>query len=134
MIDIEQDVFAIVAPVLRKEFSGISVANTRTNSPAKFPAVSIVEADNSVHEPMRTLEIENAAALMYEVHIFSNLVGGYQKIEAKNIAQVVDREFSRLGFTRTMRSEIDNLSDSSIYHYVLRYKAVADNDFWIYQS
>lgn len=135
MIDIESEVFDTIADVLRAEFSGIFVAGEQTNSPASFPAVTIVEQDNSVYQKMRTRfpNIENAVQLMYEVNVFSNTVG-YKKREAKKILAVIDAEFEKMGFTRTMKEPVDNLQDGSIFRYVARYEAVADKDFWIYTS
>lgn len=134
MIDIEQPVFSIIAPAVRAAFPDAYITNIQPSAFAKFPAVAIVEKDNSVYQKRTTLKIENAARLMYEAYIFSNEVGGEKKIQAKEIAQVIDREFAKIGFTRIMGGEVDNLSDSSIYQYVLRYEAVADKDFWIYNN
>lgn len=134
MIDVESRVFSPIATALRAEFANIFVASEATNSPAKFPAVTIVEQDNSVLERMRTLKIENAVSLMYEVNVFSNAIGGKKKLEAKKIMAVIDREFAQIGFTRTMCSPVDNLQDNTITRYVARYEAVADKNFWIYSS
>lgn len=134
MIDVESRVFSPIATALRTEFANIFVASEATNSPAKFPAVTIVEQDNSVLARMRTLNIENAVTLMYEVNVFSNIYSGEKKLQAKKIIAVIDREFSNMGFTRTMCSPMDNLQDNTITRYVARYEAVADKDFWIYQS
>ena len=135
MIDLENEIFGTIAPVLRAEFPGIFVAGEQTNSPAAFPAVTIVEIDNSVYQKMRTRfpHIENAVQLAYQVDVFSNTVG-YKKSEAKKILAVIDEEFEKMGFTRTMKEPVDNLQDGNIFRYVARYEAVADKDFWIYTS
>lgn len=133
MIDVENEVFGTVSTTLRTAFPGIFVAGEQTNSPASFPAVTIVEQANSVYEKMRTNRIENAVQLMYQVDVFSNTVG-YKKKEAKSIMATVDAEFERLGFTRTFKEPVDNLQDGNIYRIVARYEAVADKDFWIYSS
>lgn len=134
MIDIESLVFSEIATALRATFTGIYVGSEETNSPAEFPAVTIVEQDNSVFQRMRTLNIENAVSLMYEVNVFSNAIGGRKKLQAKSILSVIDEVFTRMGFTRTMCSPVDNLQDNTITRYVARYEAVADKDFWIYQN
>lgn len=133
MIDIETDVFDTVAKVVREKYPGIFMSGEQTNSPASFPAVTIVEQDNSVYQKMRTTAIENAVQVMYEVNVFSNL-SGYKKQQAKEILTVIDGEFEKMGFTRTFREPVDNLQDGSIYRYVARYEGVADKDFWIYTS
>lgn len=137
MIDIENDVFDTVAAELRSKHAGIFVAGEFVDSPAKFPAVTIVEADNRIFERMRTRRIENAVRVMYEVQIFSNKASG-KKAEAKSIADTADGVFASLGFTRTMRSQVANLKDATIYRIVCRYEAVVGengkNKFLIYQN
>ena len=137
MIDIENDVFDTVAAELRSKHAGIFVAGEFVDSPAKFPAVTIVEADNRIFERMRTRRIENAVRVMYEVQIFSNKASG-KKAEAKSIADTADGVFASLGFTRTMRSQVANLKDATIYRIVCRYEAVVgengENKFLIYQN
>lgn len=131
MIDLESDVFDAVAVILREAYPGIIVSSEYDSSPVSFPAVTIMEADNSVYQRMRTTAIENAVQLMYEVNVYSNKIG-YKKIEAKSIMNTIDSEFERLGFTRTMCNPIPNLQDATIYRLTARYEAVADKDFWIY--
>lgn len=137
MIDCESDVFDTVAAELRSKHAGIFVAGEFVDSPAKFPAVTIVEADNRIFERMRTRRIENAVRVMYEVQIFSNKASG-KKAEAKSIADTADGVFASLGFTRTMRSQVANLKDATIYRIVCRYEAVVgengENKFLIYQN
>lgn len=137
MIDIESDVFDTVATELRSQHAGISVSGKFVDTPASFPAVTIVEADNRVFDRMRTRRIENAARVMYEVQIFSNKASG-KKSEAKEIANTADGVFANLGFTRTMRSQVANLKDATIYRIVCRYEAVVgengENKYLIYQN
>ena len=103
MIDVESLIFSQVAEALRVAFPGIFVSGEYVDTPAKFPAVTIVESDNTIVQRMRTANIENAATLMYEVNVYTNTVG-YKKSEAKDIMEAVDGEFSKLGFARTMQS------------------------------
>lgn len=123
MISPESFVFSHIAGVLRADFQNIFVSGESTNSPSRFPAVTIVEADNSVYERMRTTTIENAASLMYEVNVYSNRTG-YKKSEAKEIMNTIDQQFASLGFTRTMCNPISNLQDATIYRIVARYTGV----------
>lgn len=123
MINIENDVFSAVAGKLRTEYSGITVDSSFISDPGKFPYVSVVEADNRIHQRMRTVKIENAVEVMYEVNVLSNRSSG-KKTEAKAIADTVDTEFEKLGFTRTMREQIPNYLDASVFRLVMRYEAV----------
>lgn len=137
MLEIENDVFDTVATELRSQHAGIFVSGEFVDTPAKFPAVTIVEADNRIFERMRTRRIENAVRVMYEVQIFSNKASG-KKAEAKEIANTADGVFANLGFTRTMRSQVANLKDATIYRIVCRYEAVVgkngENKYLIYQN
>ncbi|NBI10254.1 hypothetical protein D1641_09560 [Colidextribacter sp. OB.20] len=133
MIDVESDIYSAVSAALKAEFPGIWTSGEDADLPARFPAVTIVEQDNAVKKDMRTLNIENAVGVMYEVNVYSNKVG-YRKSEAKKIMATADREMTRLGFTRTMMNPISNLQDASIYRIVARYEADVDKDLWIYQS
>ncbi len=135
MIDIESFLFSQIAGALRSTYEGIFVSGEYVDSPAKFPAVTIVESDNSVLQKMRTTapNLENAVSLMYEVNIYTN-TEGFKKSEAKDILETVDSEFSKLGFTRTMSNPISNLQDAKIFRIVVRYEGVADKDFRIYTN
>lgn len=133
MIDIENDVFDTVAMVLRDEYPGIFVSGEYVETPARFPAVTIVEADNRVLNNMRTLNIENAASSMIEINIYSNKSSG-KKAEAKAIAATADETMTSIGYTRTFREQIPNLKDATIYRIVCRYEAVVDKDLWIYHN
>lgn len=133
MIDVESTVFNKIAESLRNIYDGIFVSGEYTDVPARFPAVTIVESDNAVVQRMRTINIENAVSLMYEVNVYTN-TEGYKKSEAKDIMETIDNEFVNLGFTRTMCNPISNLSDARIYRIVARYTASVDKDFWVYQA
>lgn len=133
MIDLENDIYTDAAKALREAHSGIYVTGEYVETPAKFPAVTIVEADNRVLQTMRALNIENAVQSMFEVNIYSNKTGE-KKTEAKAIANTVDEFFTSIGYTRTFREQVPNLKDATIYRIVCRYEAVIDKDFWIYQN
>ena len=133
MIDLENDIYDYVAKALRAAHTGIDVAAEYVEMPAKFPHVSIVEADNRILERMRTNNIENAIQSMFEVNIYSNKASG-KKSEAKAIANTLDDVLSGIGFTRTFREQVPNLRDATIYRIVCRYEAVIDKNFVIYQS
>ena len=124
MIDAENKVFDTVSKALKTAHgSTLFVTGEYVPSPPIFPAVSIAEADNYVATRYRTLNIENAANVMYEINVYSNKTAG-KKSEAKAIASTADETMASLGFVRTMRNTIPNLNDASIYRIVLRYSGV----------
>lgn len=123
LIDIESFVFSAVATELRGTFDGIWVSGEYVDVPASFPAVTIIEVSNTVLSRMTTTAIENATSVGYEVNVYTNRVG-YKKSDAKDIMEVVDREFTRLGFTRVMMNPVSNLQEATIYRIVVRYEGV----------
>lgn len=133
MIDLESDIFSYVANALREEFPGVFVSGEYVETPARFPAVTIVEADNRVLTRMRTENIENAISSMFEINIYSNKTSG-KKAEAKAIANAADEKMESIGYTRSFREQIPNLKDATIYRIVCRYEATIDRNLMIYQS
>lgn len=134
MIDIESDIFDYVAKRIRAAHTGAYVVGEYVETPAKFPAVTLVEADNRVLTRMRTSDdIENGVSVMWDMNIYSNKTAG-KKAEAKAIANTADAVFAEIGFTRTFREQVPNLNNATIYRIVCRYEAVIDKNFVIYQS
>jgi hypothetical protein len=133
VIDIEFAVYNAVTSDLKLMYPDVFATGDLSASPARFPAVSIVEINNSVLMSARTAEIENAVSIAYEVNVYSNKVG-YNKIEAKEILAVIDESFKKLGFSRTFCNPVQNLEDKNIYRIVSRYEAIVDRDLWIYQK
>lgn len=133
MIDAENEIFTQIATALRAEYNPIFVSGEYVKSPATFPSVTIEEKSNSVYE--RTQDsgsLENHAALMYEVNVYSNKKVG-KKSECKAIFAVIDNEFQSLGFTRTLKEPIPNLDDATIFRMIGRYTAVVSTDKKIYR-
>lgn len=152
MVDIENQIFSIVSQALdlrffevidymNENYPGLNnkypsssvnlndpvfVTGEYVDSPTKFPAVSIIQIDDSVYRKMMTNRIENHTKMTFEVNCYSNLAG-YKKAEAKALMNIVDEEFSRLGFVRTMRSPAPNILDATIYRIVARYEGVIEN-------
>ena len=102
-------------------------------SPPAFPAVSLVEMDNTQHTSTQTSsEMENHADVMYEVNVYSNKKVG-KKSECKKIIALIDKEMTAMGFTRTMLQPIPNMDDATIYRMVARYKAIVSKENVIYR-
>ena len=133
MIDIENELFTKIATAIRTEFPGAYVIGEYVNAPSKFPAVYIVEQDNTVNKATRdTSGIENFADVMYQVDIFSNKNKG-KKAECKAIASLVDQQFASLGFTRTFLNPVPNIDDGTIYRMTGRWIATVSKYNEIYR-
>lgn len=133
MIDIENMLFTKIATALRSEFSGIFVTGEYVNAPPKFPAVYIVEMDNTVNRAGRdTSGIEHFADVMYQVDIFSNKNNG-KKAECKAIAALIDDMFAEMGFTRSYLNPVPNMDNSTIYRLTGRWIATVGKDNTVYR-
>ena len=124
MIDIENEVFNTVANALRVVYPDISIYGEYVETPSVFPAVTLVEDDNSEIEGNKTLtrEPELASQLMYTANAYSNLKTG-KKEQAKAIMNIIDEQMRNMGFIRTMRSQLPNV-DRTIYRVTARYTRV----------
>ena len=132
MINIENDVFNQVSSKTREKYAGIYISGEYVHSPPSFPAVSLVEMDNSIYDLTQTsCETENHAHLMYEVNVYSNKVRG-KKSECKEIIAFIDNEMLSIGFVRTMLQPVPNMDDATIYRMTARYAAVVSKNKTIY--
>ena len=133
MINVENEIFDIVAKAVRAVYPDIYITGEYVKSPPKFPCVSLIEMDNSVYARTQTnSSVENHAELMYELNIYSNKKSG-KKSECKAIATLIDNELAALDFSRTMLQPIPNMDDATIYRMLGRYRAVVSKDKTIYR-
>ena len=133
MIDIENAVFNRVATRVREVFPDISMAGEYVKSPPSFPAVSLVEMDNSTRiETVASGSSENHANVMYEVNVYSNKTVG-KKSECKAIIALIDEEMLAIGFARATLTPVPNENDSTIYRMVGRYRAAVSSNNTIFR-
>ena len=133
MIDIENEVFNRVATRVREQFPDIFMVGEYVSSPSSFPAVSLMEMDNSILEStIDSGSNENHANVMYEVNVYSNKTTG-KKSECKAIIALIDEEMTAVGFARVTLTPVPNEYDSTIYRVVGRYRAVVSTDHKIYR-
>ena len=133
MIDIENEVFNRVATRVREQFPDIFMVGEYVKSPSSFPAVSLMEMDNSIREStVDSGSNENHANVMYEVNVYSNKTTG-KKSECKSIVALIDQEMSAMGFVRSTLTPVPNEYDSTIYRMVGRYRAAVSADHKIFR-
>ncbi len=134
MIDVENYVVDKVAKALRAEFKGIFVVSTDTDAPSKFPAVCFWEQSNVPLAKTQTAHCrENHTELMYQGNIYSNLMSGGKR-QCREIAAVIDRVMTEMGFIRIFGHPVLNPADTSISRYALRYKGIVGKDGIVYTS
>jgi hypothetical protein len=133
MIDIESAVFNRVATKVREVFPDIFFAGEYVKSPSSFPAVSLVEMDNSTRiDTIDSGSNENHVNVMYEVNVYSNKTAG-KKSECREILALIDEEMLAMGFSRSTLTPVPNEYDSTIYRMVARYKATVSSDLKIFR-
>jgi len=129
MIDVENEVFSTVAAALRSTYSGIFVSGECVAAPPAFPAVTLVEDDNSTYSfTLDSSGTENHAILLYTANVYSNLTSG-RKSQCRKIMSTIDTQMQDMGFIRvgSVPMEMPN-KDSGIYRMVARYRAVISKD------
>ena len=133
MIDIESTVFNRVATKVHEVFPDIFMTGEDVNSPASFPAASLVEMDNSTRiETIDSGSNENHANVMYEVNVYSNKAAG-KKSECREILALIDEEMLAMGFSRVTLTPVPNEYESTIYRMVGRYRATVSSTHEIYR-
>lgn len=127
----ENYVVDALASYLQEKYPGIYVVGEYVDSVPSFPAVTIIQADNSEYIRSRTVRGEQAANIMYEVTVYANR-DGYRKEDAYAVMTdvnavmtgLVEVKGRRMGFYRSMCRPIPNLQDSTIYALTARFKGV----------
>lgn len=136
MIDIENDVFNLIAKSLREKYgvSNIFITGEYVAKPTQYPAVTITESDNASYERTEdTGSNENHVSVMYEVNVYSNLAKG-RKSQCKEIIGLIDEKFLELGFRRRTLTSVQNEDgNGTIYRMLGRYSAVVSKDKVIYK-
>ena len=133
MIDIESAVFNTVATKVREIFPDIFMVGEYVKSPPSFPAVSLMEMDNSTRvETIDSGSKENHANVMYEVNVYSNKTVG-KKSECKAIIALIDEVMLAMGFARSTLTPVPNEYDSTIYRMVGRYRATVSSNNTIFR-
>ena len=121
MIDRESEIFETVSSRLREKYPTIYVVGTElTDTPPRFPAVSLVQTNNAIKTEHSTFDsLENVVREDYKAEVFSNLETGKEK-ETKEITGDISDIFAEEGYERTFCEPIPN-GDSSISRRVSRY-------------
>ena len=133
MIDIENDIFNILAQAVRSEYPDIFLSGEYVKSPPIFPCISLVEMENKVYRRTQSSgHIENHIEITYELNVYSNKTAG-KKAECKALTSFADGVLSSLGLTRTMLNPIPNLDDATIYRMTGRYQAIVSKDKIIFR-
>lgn len=133
MIDIENDVFSMVAQAVKQQYPDVFLSGEHVQSPAEFPCISLVEWENIVFQDTQSsTQTENHAEVTYELNVYSNKTD-VKKEECKELAAFVDEILSALGFTRTMLNPVSDPENTNYYRMTGRYKAIVSANRTIFR-
>ena len=124
MIDNEQLVYDKVSAALRTAFDGIFIIGVElTDTPPRFPAVSIIQSNSSVNGRYSTFEkVDNVAEEEYKFGIHSNLESQREaKQQTKEILAVIDGVMCDLFYIRPFCQPVPS-ADTKNTRLVARYK------------
>lgn len=122
MIDKEDELFTVIAKELRKKFDGIYIIGKQLSSePPRFPAVSIIQENNTVNTRYSTFnELENVAHITQYIEIYSNDKEQKEEI-CKSISLAIDNVLKTHGYCRMLNQPMVN-ADDTIARRIMRYK------------
>lgn len=122
MIDKESEVFEAVAKALRTKYKSIYIIGTEiTDAPPKFPAVSLVQTNNTVQAKFSTFDrLENVVGEEYKAEVYSNLEKG-KEAQTKEITSTISDVMGSLGYERTFCEMVPNM-DTTISRRMSRYR------------
>ena len=122
MIDKENEIFNAVATALRKKFKSIYVIGAEMSpTPPKFPAVSLVQTNNTIKTEHSTFDsLENVVTEDYKAEVYSNLEKG-KETQTKEITSIISDVMSGFDYARTFCEVVPN-TDSTINRRMSRYR------------
>lgn len=126
MVDIYDEVFAIVRNAAISVEPSATVQDAYISFTASFPCVTVQEIDNSTS--VRTIgsrDGENAARVSYQIEVFSNLVDG-KRTECRKIMSAISDALILRNFDRVSLNAVPNYTDASIYRLTARFQVIAD--------
>ena len=122
MINHESEVYAETAEAIRKQYGrDVYVCGEElSDTPPRFPAVTIVQTGNAVNNRYSTFEqIENVSSESYKIEIYSNRQTE-QNEETLAILSVIDTVMAGMRYRRTYNNRVQN-ADTTILRRVVRY-------------
>ena len=122
MIDKEKEVFEYVASGLRNKYKSIYIIGAEiSDTPPKFPAVSIVQTNNATKTQYSTFDsLENVVGEDYKAEVYSNLSKG-KEAQTKEITNTISDLMGECGYERTFCEIVPN-ADSTINRRMSRYR------------
>ena len=126
MIDIYDEVFAIVREAAVGVEPNAVVQDAYVPFTAAFPCVTVQEIDNNTStHVIGSRDKENAARITYQIEVFSNLQDG-KRSECRKIMSAISDALILRNFDRILMNAVPNYTDASIYRLTARFQVIAD--------
>ena len=117
----EKDTIELVANALRVKFDVYVIGAEISDSPPKFPAVSIIQTNSMVRTNFSTFNsLENVVQEEYKAEVYSNLETG-KEAQTKEIAMLISDVMCDLGYERTFCEIVPN-NDATINRRMIRFR------------
>lgn len=122
MINKNNEVYEKVSTALRNKYSSIYVIGASiTDTPPKFPAVSIRQVNNRINSNYSTFDkTENVVVEHYQVEVYSNLETG-KEAQALEVTEAISDVMCELGYIRTFCEPVANM-DTTLARRISRYE------------
>lgn len=132
MIDIHNEIFTKLKNELKSQFENICVQSPYQTTDVALPCVTFAELDNTINiETVDSLG-EYHSIISFEINIYT--FGETKQSDSRKIRQVVDNVMNGFyGMNRNVSQTIENLEDTSIYRYVMRYTCLVEKNGKIYR-
>jgi hypothetical protein len=133
MIDVEQRVFTYLYDKVNQSYDNVIMLSEYVRVPPTFPCVQVQQISSVTHIPSQdSNNRENNVVVGFQVDVYTK--GDNKKEDCKNIMNVIDEEFLRLGFSRKLLTQISNVEDDSIYRITARYAGIVSKEYIVYTN
>lgn len=126
MIDIYEDVFALVYEAAHRVAPTAVIQDAYIPATASFPCVTVQEIDNTTSaKVIGSRAKENAARCSYQIEVYSNKQDG-SRTECRTIMAAVSDALIARNFERILLNDVPNYMDASVYRLTARFQTIAD--------
>ena len=133
MIDILDEVFAIVAEAAQNVAPEVTVQDDYIDAVSSFPVVTVAEINNSTSaHTIGSRPKENYAAIAFKVEVFSNKVDG-KRSECRRIMSAISDALILRNFNRISMQPTPNYRDATVYRLTARFEVVSDSNKQTYR-
>lgn len=129
MIDFEVKIFNRVYNAISPMVAKNKFVSRQIVSATAFPAVSLIEMDNTtVRRRQSSTPGENFALITYQLDVYA-----MKKSECRQVFAAADEAMMQMNFSRMSGRYIDNPGNPDVFRYTARYEAEIDPEGNIYR-